>query len=219
MSGAYHFDSRSSTHLQSPRNNASQPTQSKPYQRKATAPGATPVRNRQAPTPMHWTTHCLTLEDVWAISRSQGTSHGQHCYTLVAFKNMIRKVRQHVCVSGFGVDQSASSFVCRSFVVCDSVREWRVLGSILAGAGKLSLLCTGLPYFSIIIIMIIIIIIVITMIMKAASAQHLRKAPSSFSNFPLKQAIPNNLFLLAYFPSSLRRAICGYKEKPRIEKG
>ena len=31
MSGAYHFDSRSSTHLQSPRINASQPTWSKPY--------------------------------------------------------------------------------------------------------------------------------------------------------------------------------------------
>ena len=31
MSGAYHFDSRSSTHLQSPGNNASQPTRSKPY--------------------------------------------------------------------------------------------------------------------------------------------------------------------------------------------
>ena len=31
MSGAYHFDSNSSTHLQSPRNNASQPTRSKPY--------------------------------------------------------------------------------------------------------------------------------------------------------------------------------------------
>ena len=31
MSGAYHFDSRSSTHLQSPRNNASQPTRFKPY--------------------------------------------------------------------------------------------------------------------------------------------------------------------------------------------
>ena len=31
MSGAYHFDSRSSTHVQSPRNNASQPTRSKPY--------------------------------------------------------------------------------------------------------------------------------------------------------------------------------------------
>ena len=30
-SGAYHFDSRSSTHLQSPRINASQPTRSKPY--------------------------------------------------------------------------------------------------------------------------------------------------------------------------------------------
>ena len=30
-SGAYHFDSRTSTHLQSPRNNASQPTRSKPY--------------------------------------------------------------------------------------------------------------------------------------------------------------------------------------------
>ena len=30
-SGAYHFDSSSSTHLQSPRNNASQPTRSKPY--------------------------------------------------------------------------------------------------------------------------------------------------------------------------------------------
>ena len=30
-SGAYHFNSRSSTHLQSPRINASQPTQSKPY--------------------------------------------------------------------------------------------------------------------------------------------------------------------------------------------
>ena len=30
-SGAYHFESRSSTHLQSPRINASQPTQSKPY--------------------------------------------------------------------------------------------------------------------------------------------------------------------------------------------
>ena len=53
------------------------------------------------------------------------------------------------CVSGFGVGQSASSRVCCSFVVCGSVREWRVLGSILAGAGK-SLLCTGLPYFSMI---------------------------------------------------------------------
>ena len=31
MSGAYHFDSRSSTHLQSPRNKASQRTRSKPY--------------------------------------------------------------------------------------------------------------------------------------------------------------------------------------------
>ena len=31
MSGAYHFDSRSSTHLQGPRINASQPTRSKPY--------------------------------------------------------------------------------------------------------------------------------------------------------------------------------------------
>ena len=31
MSGAYQFDSRSSTHLQSPRNNARQPTRSKPY--------------------------------------------------------------------------------------------------------------------------------------------------------------------------------------------
>ena len=31
MSGAYHFDSRSSTHMQSPRINARQPTQSKPY--------------------------------------------------------------------------------------------------------------------------------------------------------------------------------------------
>ena len=30
-SGAYHFDSRSSTHLQSPRVNARQPTRSKPY--------------------------------------------------------------------------------------------------------------------------------------------------------------------------------------------
>ena len=30
-SDAYHFDSRSSTHLQSPRINASQPTRSKPY--------------------------------------------------------------------------------------------------------------------------------------------------------------------------------------------
>ena len=30
-SGAYHSDSRSSTHLQSPRINASQPTRSKPY--------------------------------------------------------------------------------------------------------------------------------------------------------------------------------------------
>ena len=48
------------------------------------------------------------------------------------------------------VGQSASSLVCCSFAVCDSVREWRVLGSILAGAGKLSLLCTGLPHFSII---------------------------------------------------------------------
>ena len=53
------------------------------------------------------------------------------------------------------------SLVCCSFVVCDSVREWRVLGSILAGAGKLSLLCTGLPHFSIIIIVIIIIIIIL----------------------------------------------------------
>ena len=31
MSGAYHFDSRSSTHLQSPRINSRQPTRSKPY--------------------------------------------------------------------------------------------------------------------------------------------------------------------------------------------
>ena len=31
MSGAYHIDSRSSTHLQSPRINARQPTRSKPY--------------------------------------------------------------------------------------------------------------------------------------------------------------------------------------------
>ena len=31
ISGAYHFDSRSSTHLQSPRINASQPARSKPY--------------------------------------------------------------------------------------------------------------------------------------------------------------------------------------------
>ena len=31
MSGAYHFDSRSSTHLQSPSINARQPTRSKPY--------------------------------------------------------------------------------------------------------------------------------------------------------------------------------------------
>ena len=31
MSGAYHFDSRSSTQLQSPRINARQPTRSKPY--------------------------------------------------------------------------------------------------------------------------------------------------------------------------------------------
>ena len=50
-----------------------------------------------------------------------------------------------VCVFGFGVGQSACSRVCCSFVVCGSVREWRVLGSILAGAGRLSLLCTGLP--------------------------------------------------------------------------
>ena len=47
-------------------------------------------------------------------------------------------------------------FVCCSFVVCDGVREWRVLCSILAGAGKLSLLCTGLPHFSMIIIIIIV---------------------------------------------------------------
>ena len=67
----------------------------------------------------------------------------------------------NVCVSGFGVGQSPSSLVCRSqFVVCDSVREWWVLGSILAGSGKLSLLCTGLPQFSIIIIIIIILIII-----------------------------------------------------------
>ena len=57
----------------------------------------------------------------------------------------LRKVSEHVCVSGFGVGQSASSRVCCSFVVYGSVREWRVLGSILAGAGRLSLLCTGLP--------------------------------------------------------------------------
>ena len=48
-------------------------------------------------------------------------------------------------VSDFGVGQSASSRVCCSFVACGSVREWRVLGSILVGAGKLLLLCTGLP--------------------------------------------------------------------------
>ena len=35
----------------------------------------------------------------------------------------IYEVSQHVCVSGFGVGQSASSLVYRSFVVCDSVRE------------------------------------------------------------------------------------------------
>ena len=36
---------------------------------------------------------------------------------------------------------------------------WRVLGSILSGAGKLSLLCTGLPHFSMIIIYLFFIII------------------------------------------------------------
>ena len=71
----------------------------------------------------------------------------------------IYEVIQHVCVSGFGVGQSASSLVCRSFVVCDSVCEWRVLGSILAGAGKLSLLCTGLPHFSIFILSPILLIV------------------------------------------------------------
>ena len=65
----------------------------------------------------------------------------------------LRKVSQHVCVSGFGVGQSASSRVCCNVVVCCSVRKWRVLGSILARAGKLLLLCTGLPQlFNIIII-------------------------------------------------------------------
>ena len=38
---------------------------------------------------MLWTTHCLTLEGIWAFSRSQRTSHGLHCYTLVAFQNGI----------------------------------------------------------------------------------------------------------------------------------
>ena len=58
----------------------------------------------------------------------------------------LRKVSQHVCVSGFSVGLSAGSRVCCSLVVCGSVREWRFLGSILA-AGKLSLLCAGLPHF------------------------------------------------------------------------
>ena len=71
---------------------------------------------------------------------------------LVVSPLSLSKVSQHVCVSGFGIGQSASSLVSRSFVVCESVREWRVLGSILAGAGKLSPLCTGLPHFSIFIL-------------------------------------------------------------------
>ena len=41
--------------------------------------------------------------------------------------------KSKVCVSDFGVGQSARSRVCCSFVVCGSVREWKVLGSILAG--------------------------------------------------------------------------------------
>ena len=40
-------------------------------------------------------------------------------------------------------------------------REWRVLGSILAGAGKLSLLCTGLPQFSMIIIIYILLLLLL----------------------------------------------------------
>ena len=49
----------------------------------------------------------------------------------LARATFIRLLR--VCVSGFGVGQLASSRVCCSFVVCGSVREWRVLGSILVG--------------------------------------------------------------------------------------
>ena len=45
-----------------------------------------------------------------------------------------------VCVSGFGVGQSASSRVCCSFVGCGSGCDLRVRGSILAGAGNLSFL-------------------------------------------------------------------------------
>ena len=64
---------------------------------------------------------------------------------VVLFPLSLKKVSQHVCVSGFGVGQSATSRVFCSLVVCGSVREWRVVGSILAGVGKLSLPCTGLP--------------------------------------------------------------------------
>ena len=49
-------------------------------------------------------------------------------------------------VSGFGVGQSASSLVCRSFVVCDSVCEWRVLGSILAGSGSFRFCVLDFPF-------------------------------------------------------------------------
>ena len=82
----------------------------------------------------------LTRRDIVETSMSWAESDTGRLLPL-----SLRKVSQHVCVSGFGVGQSASSLVCCSFVVCDSVREWLVLGSILAGAGKLSLLCTGFP--------------------------------------------------------------------------
>ena len=68
------------------------------------------------------------FSDRWLRTHSSGKHQVKVCRVgrvilVVLLPLSLRKVSQNVCVSGFGVGQSASSLVCRSFVVCDSVRE------------------------------------------------------------------------------------------------
>ena len=94
------------------------------------------------------TTGAGRLKPSWrdVISSKHGCP-GLRVILVVLLPLSLRKVSQHVCVSGFGVGQSASLRVCLCVRECGSWGRlwWYVFLSVNGGFWQFSLLCTGLP--------------------------------------------------------------------------
>ena len=89
-SGAYHFDSSSST-PESP-----EPTLASQHSQTILKTTQARRDSGEKLTTMHWTTHCLTLEAIWRFPAPKGQPR-HYCYTLVAvkYKNKIESNGRH----------------------------------------------------------------------------------------------------------------------------